>query len=345
MQKCVAALLFRAKDAMTALRINRQGHDFPYGTGKVVKAPYNLLKAFLSFSSGHVVIELLSPKQVARAIGVSESSLKRWCDQGLIQTVRTAGKHRKIRLSDVYRFLREHQHAVVCPEILKLPVRSPQSEIGLERGRAALADALLDGNETTAHQIVFDLYLAKHPISVICDEVICQAFHEIGHRWACQTADVYQERRSCEFAQRILFELRRTQREPDATWLAFGGSLEGDICTLPTTMVELVLRDVGWAATSLGVSIPSASLVQAILDIKPKLFWISVSHDTEPEKFVRDFQPLSEAAESVGAALAVGGRGLTEDLRKRVKYCCYCDTMQQLETFATTIQRLGSEMK
>ena len=34
--------------------------------------------------------ELVSPKQVAHAMGVSESSLKRWCDQGLIPTVRTA---------------------------------------------------------------------------------------------------------------------------------------------------------------------------------------------------------------------------------------------------------------
>jgi predicted site-specific integrase-resolvase len=29
---------------------------------------------------------LLTPKQVARAIGVSESSLKRWCDKGVLPT-------------------------------------------------------------------------------------------------------------------------------------------------------------------------------------------------------------------------------------------------------------------
>ena len=67
---------------------------------------------------------LVSPKQVARAIGVSESSLKRWCDQGLIKTVRTAGGHRKMTIAEVLRYVREQDHKLVSPEILGLPPRT-----------------------------------------------------------------------------------------------------------------------------------------------------------------------------------------------------------------------------
>ena len=35
--------------------------------------------------------EDLSPKQVALALGVSEASLKRWCDKGFLDSTRTAG--------------------------------------------------------------------------------------------------------------------------------------------------------------------------------------------------------------------------------------------------------------
>lgn len=288
--------------------------------------------------------ELLSPKQVARAIGVSESSLKRWCDQGLIQTVRTAGGHRKLPICDVMRFLREQKHALICPELLGMPACSPQSEIGLERGRAAFVEALLEGNEAIARKIIFDLYLAKHSISVICDQVLCGAFREIGRRWECQSADVYQERRGCEMTQRILYELRRSQPDPDPTWKACGGTLEGDAYTLPTTIVELVLRDSDWDATSLGTSIPPASMVHAITQTKPRLFWVCVSHVEDPVRFVRDFKLLSDAAESVGAALAIGGRALTEELRKQITFCCYCDTMQHLESFAKTVRRIGAAL-
>jgi excisionase family DNA binding protein len=62
--------------------------------------------------------ELITPKQVARAIGVSESSLKRWCDRGLIPTVRTAGGHRRLPISGVLSYLRETGHEMVRPELL-----------------------------------------------------------------------------------------------------------------------------------------------------------------------------------------------------------------------------------
>ena len=67
-----------------------------------------------------MIKELLSPKQVAQALGVSESSLKRWCDQGLIATIRTGGGHRRLALPDVLRFIRDGEHRLVSPEALGL---------------------------------------------------------------------------------------------------------------------------------------------------------------------------------------------------------------------------------
>lgn len=223
-----------------------------------------------------------------------------------------------------------------------MPARSVQSEIGLAKGRTALAAALIEGNETLARQIVMDLYLAKHSISVICDEVLCGAFREIGQKWSCQSIDVYQERRGCEFAHRILYELRRSLPAPDPRWKACGGSLAGDIYTLPTTVAEIVLLNAGWDATSLGAAIPAESMVQAISKIKPRLFWVCVSHIENQERFVADFQRISSAAEANQCALAVGGRALEPEIRERIRYCCYCDTMQQLELFASTIRRLAT---
>jgi MerR family transcriptional regulator, light-induced transcriptional regulator len=281
---------------------------------------------------------LVSPKQVARAIGVSESSLKRWCDQGLIKTVRTAGGHRKMDIAEVLRYVRQQDHKLVSPEILGLPPASEHASTGLTHGGSRLVDALLAGDELVARQIVFDLYLAKHSRSAICDEVIAAAFREIGDRWECHDADVYQERRACEIALRVLFDLRRVQQVPEKKWLATGGTIEGDLYSLPSAMAELVLRDCGFYATSMGTSIPFASLVKAVQETKPKLFWLSVSHIREGLDFVTEFAGLSQACVVTGTALVVGGRALTDELRQRMTYSAYCDTMQHLEAFATTLQ-------
>jgi MerR family transcriptional regulator, light-induced transcriptional regulator len=175
--------------------------------------------------------------------------------------------------------------------------------------------------------------------------VIAAAFREIGVRWECHEAEVYQERRACEIALRVLFDLRRVQQVPERkTWLATGGTIEGDQYSLPSAMAELVLRDAGFYATSLGTSIPFASLVKALQETKPKLFWLSVSHIREGLDFVTEFAALSQTCVNTGTALAVGGRALTEDLRKRMTYSAYCDNMQHLEAFANTLYRsLGRE--
>lgn len=283
--------------------------------------------------------KLVSPKQVARAIGVSESSLKRWCDQGLIKTVRTAGGHRKIDIAEVLLYVREQDHKLVSPEVLGLPPASEHASTGVTRGAQLLVDALLAGDELVARQIVFDLYLAKHSRGVIFDEVIAAAFREIGDRWECHDADVYQERRACEIALRVLFDLRRVQQVPERKWLATGGTIEGDQYSLPSAMAELVLRDCGFYATSLGNSIPFASLVKAVQETKPKLFWLSVSHIREGIDFIAEFRALSQACTAADTALVVGGRALTEELRERMTYSAYCDTMQHLESFATTLYR------
>ena len=149
---------------------------------------------------------------------------------------------------------------------------------------------------------------------MIFDEVIAAAFREIGDRWECHDAEVYQERRACDIALRILFDLRRVQQVPERKWLATGGTIEGDLYSLPSAMAELVLRDCGFHATSLGTSIPFASLVKAVQETKPKLFWLSVSHICEELDFVSEFAALSQACVAADTALVVGGRALTEDV-------------------------------
>ncbi|HEY4261010.1 MAG TPA: helix-turn-helix domain-containing protein [Schlesneria sp.] len=283
--------------------------------------------------------DLVSPKQVARAIGVSESSLKRWCDQGLIKTVKTVGGHRKMQVSDVLRFIRDRDQELVSPEILELPPTTERAELGLSRGRPLLVEALLNGNEEVARQVVFDLYLAKHSLCVICDEVIAGAFRDIGHRWACNEADMYQERRGCEIALRILFDLRRRQKLPSKSKLAIGGTIEGDVYALPSTMAELVLREAGWNATSLGTSLPFRSLIRAIRETQPKLFWLSVSHIQPSIDFIKEFNKFSRACRDTETELVVGGRVIAESLRRQMKNAEFCESMQQLDLFARALGR------
>lgn len=278
-----------------------------------------------------------SPKQVARAIGVSESTLKRWCDSNLIPMNRTAGGHRRIEIDAVIQFLRETGRQIVEPEILGLPVSVGKTEWTLDRATDRAVSGLVLGEETVVRQIMIDLRLAGHSITAIFDDVLARALHRIGEQWNCGELAVYQERRGCEICMRCLHELRASLSLPDTAPTACGATLESDNYTVPVTMAELVLRSVGWNATSLGCNLPVETLLNALDDAKPQLFWLSVSYIEDEEKFVTDANELFEAAHTAGAAMAIGGQALSRELRQRIQYSVFCESFRDLERFARSL--------
>jgi hypothetical protein len=100
-----------------------------------------------------------------------------------------------------------------------------------------------------------------------------------------------------------------------------------------------MLRSVGIRATMLGTSIPTESLVKAVHYLRPKLFFVSISHIADEATLVADFARLSAACQSTETALVVGGRALNDAVRPQLAYSAYCDTLQQLELFAATMLR------
>lgn len=282
--------------------------------------------------------ELLTPKQVARAIRVSESSVKRWCDKGVIPTRYTAGGHRRIPIGGLMDFLRSSKHELVDAEVLGLPATSGRTPRVIDRAAEQLTQALLEGDELRCRQIALDLYLAEHSISTICDEVLARSFEAIGDSWACGDAEVYQERRGCEVTLRVLHDFRALVSSPSADApLAIGGAPAGDQYSLGTAMAELVLRDNRWNAISLGDNLPFHTLAAAIRQHRPRLFWLSCSHLEDEQRFLHGYNELYDEY-GMDLAFVVGGRALTDSLRQRMKYAAYCDNMQHLESFAQSLR-------
>lgn len=222
--------------------------------------------------------ELLTPKQVATSLGVSESSLKRWCDRGVIATERTPGGHRRIRVGEVVRFLREQERPLVDPESIGLPTRSKMKVRSAKRSREALDHALRAGELELARRIFTELYLAGHTLLEVCEDLLVPVLHGLGDAWECGDVDVYEEHRASVMVSRLLNELRTLlPPTPPRAPLAFGCAPSGDLYTLPSLLVELVLSEVGFNAQSFGNSLPFESLERAIQNHAPAVVWLSVS--------------------------------------------------------------------
>ena len=278
--------------------------------------------------------ELLSPNQVAKAIGVSESSLKRWADRGRIATVRTAGGHRRLPVSNVLKFVREQGLELVDPTVLGLPAATGTGARTLDRGRESLVQAYRNGSYEAALQIVVDLYLVPHGLAELFDAVVQPALVEVGHRQAEGNMEIYQERRSIEFTARILHEISRMIPPADLSKpKAVGGTLDGDPYTTATKMAELVLRSVGYRAVTLGNELPFDTMAKAVDDENPRLLWVSVSSIRDCGEFTERLNRLYDRCAANGTQLVIGGVALNDETRRPLRYHGYCGTMSDLEKF------------
>lgn len=284
---------------------------------------------------------LLSPKQVAEALQVSESSVKRWCDQGLIPMLKTAGGHRRIALEELLRFVSESERPLLNPMAIGLqapPRRSHEEHFGLggneqERFRRLLAE----GDETGCRQILETVYAKSGSVTQATEQLITDAMHRFGEAWDRNELDVYQERRGCEICMRLIYHLRAKLPNPSAP-IAIGGAAAGDPYQLPTSLVELALREAGWAAQSLGADLPFPSIKRAIDDYQPRLVWLSISAVADAETFIDRFNDLADYLPD-DCVLLVGGRALDDSFRPKLRYTAHCDNLRQLVSLADVMRR------
>lgn len=316
-------------------RLNRSNHS------------WFVLIRYQAYFSGATLDENFTPKQVACALQVSESSVKRWCDRGDIRTDRTIGGHRRIPLGFLLEFLESTNRRIVDP----IPIGLEQSGGQLTRIAAKqlhlpgllgqFEKSLLSGSESECRQIVSSWYSTQGGIPSLADDLLCPTFSCIGNGWKSGQVDIYEERRACEISRRLVLELRRLLPEPSGMApLAMGGTPSGDQYQLSTLLTEMVFREQGWRTESLGSNIPFQSLLSAARKHMPKVFWLSISHVEDNKSFLRDYADFIKRLPK-GILVVIGGRALNEDLRPKMVYSAYCDGMRQLSALAKSL-KIGS---
>jgi len=284
-----------------------------------------------------------SPRQVARSFGVSEASIKRWCDKGRLPFTKTAGGHRRLQLHAILDFIRENEFDLAQPEVLGLPTSTGSGSRTLDQAGKLYARAMEQGDESRCLQLTLDMRLAGHDMAVIGDRVIAPAFHALGQRWEHGDAAVYQERRGVEITRHVLVRLKDTlppaaQAAPAAP-RAIGATLVGDPYGLPGQLCELVLLELGWHARFLGSDLPTETVAEAVEDLRPRALWLSISWLEEPERFIRNYNHLYEMCLQRQCAVVLGGRALTSSIRRELRYASYGDNLMHLRGFARSLYK------
>jgi len=287
----------------------------------------------------------ISPKELATAIGVSESSLKRWADSGRLRVSRTLGGHRRINIQEAIRFSRTSNMPIKRPDVLGITPSASTQEIKENPQNAfrIILEKLRNDDAEEVRAIILEQYLVGQTLATICDDLIRPAMQEIGRAWQFTDRGIVIEHRATDLCISALNVLRHViednegqSDEATAKPRAIGGAPQNDPYLLPSLMACCVLLDQGFHATNLGPNTPVRTLELSVDAYQPKVVWLSLSvepRDVKPQ----DVESLADKLQAIDSHLVLGGRGLTDRFKLQRSNLHWFASMAEFAAFAKGI--------
>ncbi len=282
-----------------------------------------------------------STTELAKMWDVSESTIKRWADAGMLKCRKTVGGHRKFDLEGVNEF-QAKTGLFPC----KFSIENCQEHVAREIARIESLIAVSDFStlKDTYRQAALGgrcdltstmLRLAtQQGISFIdiIEKIIRPAMMEIGEMWRAGKVQVYEEHLATFATIQALSEPSATLSEnSDPDQIAIVGCSESEIHQMASLIVGRVLEEAGWSVIDMGPHTPLFSFADAINRLKPGLVCISITMIDNLERAARDYDVLRRAASANNTKIILGGKALSDEgARTRFQGAAYATDLYEL---------------
>jgi MerR family transcriptional regulator, light-induced transcriptional regulator len=257
-------------------------------------------------------MELLSTREVAAWLGVSEATIKRWSDAGMLACIRTPGGHRKFRKSDVRRLVGAAENE------LAQPVQSQSHAPTVEH----IDGMLLQGDVSSTARLIQSRGMTPELLAETFDRILAPSLVEVGRKWASGVVSVADEHIASntvlESLAQTLGRIAPPVSQAPVVALACVGNEQHDI---GLRMVRVIVQSIGFATLLLGGSVPVLDLAALMNRAKPSLVLLSASEASNIAELRNQMAVLSSATRTLGLKLVVGGAGFSriEDVPNSVQ--------------------------
>ena len=278
--------------------------------------------------------------EVARLCRVSDATVKRWEEAGLLKSERTSGGHRRFRPEEVARFQRDHGLGLkqshgdesVTRTTTRVRDKTHYSE-------SAFLQTLIAGGEEAAANVFITAHLEGKPLTEIIDRLVCPAMREIGELWHQNEISVAQEHLATRTAVSALYKLRNALPVPEMqNRLAICCAMDGDLHELPTLLAQMAIENEGFEVINFGAATPLYTLVDEVARHSPNLVCISAAVINDLERLSRDYKDFREKIAKLKIPVLLGGRVFeNEHVRKRFESEFYARSFTDVAKFTRNL--------
>jgi excisionase family DNA binding protein len=258
---------------------------------------------------------ILSTADVARLFNVTETTVKRWADEGTLRCQKTPGGHRKFEIRNVVEFAEvnhfEPVGTLAIPDMDKLGQRIQVAV--LERNFSELVSAYVEKalSPSTTDLFHFLSYLYQHRVQLweIHDLVLRPGMAEIGERWARGEIGVNHEHRASYETLDALAKLQaQIHIKPPAGKSVVCACLGDELHEIGLRCASYLFESEGWGVNYLGARIPPAAVRATIRETKPDLVCLSVTSPPGAASQEKELLEIAHAARAARCRVILGGR-------------------------------------
>jgi MerR family transcriptional regulator, light-induced transcriptional regulator len=271
----------------------------------------NILKKNL-FS---LLMKSLTTKEVSRLCHVSDATVKRWEESGVLRSERTNGGHRRFRADEVARFQREKAIGLkACHGDESASSALTRRRENREHSGSPIFHSLVAGREEEVSNILIGCYLNGKSVANIIDETLCPAMRLIGELWSVGKLTIAQEHLATRAAAVAIQKLRSIVPVPKLSGeVAICCALEGDFHELSTLLAQIVFESQGWEVMNFGCNTPLYSLIEEVNHHVPDLICISATVLIDSERAARDYSDFRSKISKYKIPIVIGGKALSNE--------------------------------
>ena len=221
------------------------------------------------------------------------TSIKRWADEGVLPSIRTAGGHRRFNRSAVVQFSKRgstnESESKLVDEWVDL--------FSLENDTQIIANKIVGAKDETS-----DWYQVA--------ELLGQVIGRIGERWEEGDIGIAEEHLISRRFQRAIEIVTNSIALPEKSPSCVLSTLSGERHTLGLVLAQLCMRAVGYETFWVGEDTPPDDLCELIEKLKPNVVILSASGwSTDHHFLLKSYQLLSTTCRKLNVELGLGGTG------------------------------------
>jgi excisionase family DNA binding protein len=262
-------------------------------------------------------MKYLNSKEVASAMGVNVSTIKRWTDSGKLDCYQTVGGHRKFLLSHLKGFLKQKINQNLRVNIIQYLNKGEKElvqridRIDYKYLRNYLFQLGLQQSVDSIHDVINSLLIKGEPHYRIYDELILNVLNRIGDLWSNNKLSIEDEHTMTETIRNVMYRIHSeiSKNNVKIPKKVVCMTLTNDEHEIPLVMVQSILDEINIPSTNLGRNVPVPSIESKIQAVNPTHLIISSNYVLDTDTFNSAISRLIKFCHKKDIEVLIGGSG------------------------------------